>query len=73
MKKNAFNLENMFLVTKFVSSVMCQMGRKQINIIASAADLFAAGRNTVMGDEELEIMVRDCDTDRYERLLFRKS
>lgn len=36
-------------------------------------DLYAAGRNTVMGDEELEIMVRDCDTDRYERLLFRKS
>ena len=36
-------------------------------------DLYAAERNTVMGDEELEIMVRDCDTDRYERLLFRKS
>ena len=36
-------------------------------------DLYSAGRNTVMGDEELEIMVRDCDTDRYERLLFRKS
>ena len=35
--------------------------------------LYAAGRNTVMGDEELEIMVRDCDVERYERLLFHKS
>ena len=35
--------------------------------------LFAAGRNTVMGDEELEIMVRNADQDRYERLLFHKS
>lgn len=31
------------------------------------------GRNTVMGDEELEIMVRNADVDRYERLLFHKS
>ena len=36
-------------------------------------DLYAKGRNTVMGDEELEIMVRRCDQDRYERLLFHKS
>ena len=36
-------------------------------------ELYAKGRNTVMGDEELEIMVRRCDTDRYERLLFHKS
>ncbi|MBR4067377.1 MAG: 2-isopropylmalate synthase [Clostridia bacterium] len=35
--------------------------------------LFAEGRNTVMGDEELEIMVRNADQDRYERLLFHKS
>ncbi len=35
--------------------------------------LYAAGRNTVMGDEELEIMVRDADQERYERLLFGKS
>ena len=35
--------------------------------------LFAQGRNTVMGDEELEIMVRNADQDRYERLLFHKS
>jgi isopropylmalate/homocitrate/citramalate synthase len=35
--------------------------------------LFAAGRNTVMGDEELEIMVRNADQDRYERSLFHKS
>ena len=36
-------------------------------------DLYSKGRNTVMGDEELEIMVRDCNVDRYERLLFHKS
>ena len=36
-------------------------------------DLYAQGRNTVMGDEELEIMVRRCDTERYEHLLFHKS
>ena len=35
--------------------------------------LYAQGRNTVMGDEELEIMVRNSDVDRYERLLFHKS
>ena len=35
--------------------------------------LYAQGRNTVMGDEELEIMVRDSDLERYERLLFHKS
>ena len=37
------------------------------------AKLYAAGRNTVMGDEELEILVRNADQDRYEHLLFRKS
>ena len=36
-------------------------------------DLYAKGRNTVMGDEELEIMVRRCDQDRYEKMLFHKS
>lgn len=35
--------------------------------------LYAEGRNTVMGDEELEIMVRDADKNRYERLIFHKS
>ena len=35
--------------------------------------LYALGRNTVMGDEELEIIVRNCDKYRYERLLFHKS
>lgn len=35
--------------------------------------LYEEGRNTVMGDEELEIMVRDADHERYERLLFHKS
>ncbi len=37
------------------------------------AELYAQGRNTVMGDEELEIMTRNADVERYERLLFRKS
>ena len=36
-------------------------------------ELYAKGRNTVMGDEELEIMVRRCDQNRYERLLFHRS
>ncbi len=35
--------------------------------------LYAEGRNTVMGDEELEVLARQADTDRYERLLFHKS
>ena len=35
--------------------------------------LYEQGRNTVMGDEELEITVRNCDKYRYERLLFHKS
>jgi len=37
------------------------------------AELYAQGRKTVMGDEELEIMVRNCDVERYERLIFHKS
>ena len=40
---------------------------------AQVDELYAQGRNTVMGDEELEIMVRNADVDRYERLLFHKS
>ena len=44
-----------------------------IAIKAKIDALYAAGRNTVMGDQELEIMVRDSDIDRYERLLFHKS
>jgi isopropylmalate/homocitrate/citramalate synthase len=35
--------------------------------------LYAEGRNTVMGDEELEVMVRRSDVDRYEHLLFHRS
>ena len=35
--------------------------------------LYAEGRNTVMGDEELEVMVRRCDVNRYEHLLFHRS
>ena len=40
---------------------------------AQVDELYAQGRNTVMGDEELEIMVRNADVDRYERLLLHKS
>ena len=35
--------------------------------------MYAEGRNTVMGDEELEIMVRRYNVERYERLLFHKG
>ena len=35
--------------------------------------LYADGRNTVMGDEELEVLVRRYDVNRYERLLFHKG
>ena len=42
--------------------------------VKAAVDaLYAAGRNTVMGDEELEILVRNADKERYERLLFHKA
>ena len=37
------------------------------------AEQYANGRNTVMGDEELEIMTRNADIERYERLIFHKS
>lgn len=40
---------------------------------AEVDKLYAQGRNTVMGDEELEVMVRNADVERYERLLFHKS
>ena len=35
--------------------------------------LYTEGRNTVMGDLELEIMVRDADMDRYRALLMHKN
>ncbi len=35
--------------------------------------LYDQGRNTVMGDEELETLTRTMDRERYERLLFHKS
>ena len=44
-----------------------------VDMRARVDDLYAKGRNTVMGDEELEVMVRRCDQDRYEKLLFHKS
>lgn len=45
-----------------------------VSDIKAAVDaLYLEGRNTVMGDQELEIITRNCDTLRYERLLFHKS
>ncbi len=44
-----------------------------IDVRAKVDELYAQGRNTVMGDEELEVMVRNSDVERYERLLFHKS
>ncbi|MEG2718781.1 MAG: 2-isopropylmalate synthase [Clostridia bacterium] len=45
-----------------------------VQAVKAAVDaLFEQGRNTVMGDEELEIMVRDADRERYEQLLFHKT
>ena len=35
--------------------------------------LYAQGRNTVMGDGELEIMVRDANMERYQNLLLHKN
>ncbi len=42
-------------------------------IRAQVDALYAQGRNTVMGDEELEIMVRHIDVERYEHLLFHRG
>ena len=44
-----------------------------VDMRARVDDLYAKGRNTVMGDEELEVMVRRCDQNRYEKLLFHRS
>ena len=44
-----------------------------VSMRARVDELYAKGRNTVMGDEELEVIVRRCDQNRYERLLFHKS
>lgn len=35
--------------------------------------LYADGRNTVMGDQELEIITRDANRDRYERMIVRRG
>ena len=44
-----------------------------VAVRAAVDALYAEGRNTVMGDEELEIMVRNADVNRYERMIFHKS
>ncbi|MBP3650292.1 MAG: 2-isopropylmalate synthase [Clostridia bacterium] len=41
-----------------------------VAVKAEVDALYEAGRNTVMGDEELEILVRNCDVERYEHLTF---
>ncbi len=42
--------------------------------VKNAVDaLYAEGRNTVMGDMELEIMVRNADRDRYEHFIIHKG
>jgi citrate (Re)-synthase len=51
--------------------------QKQDPLVAAIKDkvdvLYAQGRNTVMGDEELETLTLTTDRERYERLLFHKS
>ena len=44
-----------------------------VDVRRQVDQLYAEGRNTVMGDEELEVMVRRSDVDRYEHLLFHRS
>lgn len=44
-----------------------------LEVRAKVDELYAEGRNTVMGDEELEVMVRRADKHRYEQLLFHRS
>ena len=44
-----------------------------LEVRAQVDRLYAEGRNTVMGDEELEVMVRRADVERYEHLLFHRS
>ena len=60
-----FRLKGTHMVDKQDETVM--------KVKAMVDALYAEGRNTVMGDEELEVMVRDADQERYERLLFHKS
>lgn len=51
--------------------------QKQDPLVAAIKEkvdvLYAQGRNTVMGDEELETLTLTTDRERYERLLFHKS
>ncbi|NLB89877.1 MAG: 2-isopropylmalate synthase [Clostridiales bacterium] len=42
-------------------------------VYQAISDLYDQGRNTVMGDEELEVLIRHCDPVRFERLVFHKS
>ncbi len=36
-------------------------------------EMYAEGRNTVMGDNELEALLRDIDSDLYEHFIARKG
>lgn len=52
------------------------IGKNDPLVVALRAQIdeqYAAGRSTVMGDEELEVMVRNTDVDRYERLICHKT
>ena len=60
-----FRLRNEHLVDKQDALV--------IAVKAMVDALYAEGRNTVMGDGELEIMVRDADMERYQALLMHKN
>ncbi len=60
-----FRLKGTHMVDKQDETVM--------KVKAMVDALYAEGRNTVMGDEELEIMVRDAGQERYEKLLFHRS
>lgn len=68
-------------VAHWINSYFRLTGEQQIsktddlvaNVRAQVDRLYAEGRNTVMGDEELEIMVRKADVNRYERMIFHKS
>ena len=56
-----FNLKN--------ENVLSKKDPMIIAIKERVDELYAQGRNTVMGDEELEVMVRDADKKRYKELI----
>ena len=64
------------IVDRELSAYASERAGRDVEVAAVRGEvdkLYEAGRNTVMGDEELEILVRNADQDRYEHLLFHKS